>query len=113
MLVGCCSLALMSSSIWISLSSLAERASSTSTSSSLLRRTVVVEKAAARVGSSLMAGVLAKLGRAMADERREAPAARLMVRGADRAIVLRESILKYCWLGKKRRRNGYSCIDGW
>lgn len=70
----------------------------------------MVEKAAARVGSSLMAGVLAKLGRAMADERREAPAARLMVRGADRAIVLTESILNVVGLVKETED---SCIDGW
>lgn len=48
-----------------------------------------------------MAGDLMKvLGRAMADERREAPAERLSVRGAARARFLTKSILA-CFGGRE------------
>ena len=49
MLAGCCSLAAMSSSIWISLSSLADNSSSVSPSAAL--RATVVEKGEVRLAA--------------------------------------------------------------
>lgn len=89
MLAGSCSLAFMSSSIWSSLSSLAESSSSVSASAAL--RKTVVEKAARAGRRALREEVLTKvLGRATADWRR---ARRATARGADRAKVRTESIV--------------------
>lgn len=95
MLAGCCSWAFMSSSIWISLSSLA--ASSSSVSPSAARRLTVVEKLApVDCRRALTTDVLMKVpGRATLD-RIEAVARRDTARGADRAKLRMESIVMRC-----------------